>query len=405
MTTKRLKVGVVGASMSNSPDGRERFAVRAHIPALLALPELYEVVATCTTRMETAQNSARRFNIPHAYDSIDRMLKESPDIDVVCISVNPASQHSTVMAALKAGKHVYCEHPMGTTTAQAEEMCRVAKEKNLRTVVGHEYHYEPAVLQMAQMVREGYIGKPLAFNISYCTSSYIAPRPSHRKWLFDSEKGGHPGYRSGHLLDRLTSVLGTDVTDICADMTVQVSERANLDGGAPIKNNQVDNLNYLLRVGNGITGTLQVCLTAWFGPGWGFELYGSEGMLMLAVRDSGSKDTVKGDPDSGDLRLFGARVDIDKLVANPTAPELLQRQHKEITPAAHHYYVKGIDYGRSTFPVAQTWYAFAQAINNGTECAPSFYDKAKMHRVWDATEKSMQDRSWIKVDYSGLAGS
>ena len=54
MSERRLKVAVVGASISNSPDGRERFAVRAHIPALKALPDDYELVAACTTRMESS---------------------------------------------------------------------------------------------------------------------------------------------------------------------------------------------------------------------------------------------------------------------------------------------------------------------------------------------------------------
>ena len=45
-------VAVIGAGFSNSPDGRERWAVRAHVPALKALPDIYDLAAVCTTRME-----------------------------------------------------------------------------------------------------------------------------------------------------------------------------------------------------------------------------------------------------------------------------------------------------------------------------------------------------------------
>jgi len=196
--TRRLKVAVVGASISNSPDGRERFAIRAHLPALKALADLYEVVAVCTTKMETATAAARHFDVPHAFDNVERMLNELPEIDVVCVSVRPAAHHQVVMAALRAGKHVYCEQALGLSTAQAQEMYELARIKGVRTVVGHQYHYEPAVLQMAEMVRQGYIGKPLAFNITYLASAHIAPRPSHRVWLFDAESSGHPGFRSVH---------------------------------------------------------------------------------------------------------------------------------------------------------------------------------------------------------------
>jgi predicted dehydrogenase len=255
---------------------------------------------------------------------------------------------------------------------------------------------------MAELVRQGYIGKPLAFNITYLTSSYIAPRPSHRQWLFTAEMGGHPAYRTGHNLERLTSVLGLDVAEVCADMAVLMPERPNLDGGAPLRNTQVDNVNYLLRLQQGVMGTLQVCLTAWNGPGWGFQVYGTEGMLMLGVKDHGDKNTVKGDPNSGELRLFCARADVKELVAHPTAPELLQRQFREITPADHHYHVSGIERGRATFAVAQTWHAFAAAIHSGSHFSPGFREQLKMHYVWDATEQSMRDRRWITVDYHGL---
>lgn len=402
MTDRKLEVAVVGASISDSRDGRERFSVRAHLPALKALPDLYEVVAACTTRMETASATARRFQLPHAYDSVERMLDELPDLDVVCVSVRPSVHHAVVMAALRAGKHVYCEHPLGTTTAQAQEMYDLARQKGVRTAVGHQMHFEPAVLQMTEMVRDGYIGEPLAFNITYLASSYIAPRPSHRHWLFNSDMGGHPAYRTGHNLERLTSVLGMDVTAVCADMSIQVPERPNLDGGPPLRNTQADNVNFLLRLGDGVMGTLQVCLTAWFGLGWGFQLYGSEGMLMLGVRDEGRKDTVKGDPDSGELRLYGARVDVRHLMSNPTAPELLQRRFREIEPAARHTTVHGIERGRATFPVAQTWQAFAHAIRTGAPFSPGFRDQLKMHYVWDASERSLRDRCWAEVDYSKL---
>jgi predicted dehydrogenase len=399
-----LKVAVVGASISNSPDGRERFAIRAHLPALKHLHNQYEVVAVCTTRMETANETARRFDVPHAFDNVERMLSELSEIDVVCVAVRPVVHHQVVMAALRAGKHVYCEQPLGTTTGQAKEMFDLAYAKGVRTVVGHQHHYDPAALQMADMVRQGYIGKPLAFSSSNFGPNHIAPRPSHRVWLFQQEACGHPGFRSMHSLQRVIGVLG-DVEEICADMRVLVPERPNLDGGAPLKTTQVNNLNFLMRVGDDVMGTLQVSLTAWFGTGWIFQVYGTEGMLMIKVEDAPDrkKDSVKGDPRSGEPKLYGARIDLPKYMSNPVAPELLQREFREIPLEDKHFYVSGIDHGRATFPVAQMWYAFANAINTGVECAPSFRDELKMHCVMDATEISMRDRRWVTVDYSAAS--
>jgi predicted dehydrogenase len=401
---KRLKVAVVGASISNSKDGRERFAIRAHLPALKNLDGLYEVVSVCTTRMESANETAQRFEVPYAFDSVERMLSELPEIDIVCVAVRPVVHHQVVMAALRAGKHVYCEQPLGVTTAQAQEMFDLALYKGVRTVVGHQHHYDPAVLQMADMVQQGYIGKPLSFSSSNFGSNHIAPRPSHRVWLFQQEACGHPGFRSMHSLERVISVLG-DVNEVCADMRVLVPERPNLDGGPPLSTTQVNNLNFLLRMGEDVMGTLQVSLTAWFGTGWIFQVYGTEGMLMVRVEDDAgsAKNSVKGDPNSGDLKLYGARIDLAHYMANPVAPELLQREFKQIPLEDKHFYVTGIERGRATFPVAQMWHAFATAINSNAECSPSFRDELKMHYVMDATETSMRDRRWVTVDYSGIA--
>ncbi len=406
---KRLKVAVTGAGLKNSPDGREGWAARAHLPALKKLSSLYDVVAVCTTHLETAQNAARHFAVPHAFDNVAHMLEALPDIDVVCVSVRPVHHYPVVSAALRAGKHVYCEQPLGISTAEARAMTVLAKEAGVRTVIGHQSHYEPATLHMAELVREGYIGRPLSFNHTYFVGNYIVPRPSHRQWLFDADMGGHPGYRSGHSLDRLHTVLGRDVTAICADMAVQVPERIAVDTGGVIRSNQVDNMNYLLRVGGGagsaIMGTMITNFTAWYGTGNHFEVYGTEGMLMLATGGTTdwSKQTGEGDPSRGELKLYGARANIRQYVADPTSPERLQNQYREIAIPKKHYTVDGMDRGRGAFLVAQTWHAFAQAINQGYECAPSFRDKLKIHRVWDAAEASVDKRAWVNVDYSGIS--
>lgn len=402
---RKLNVAVVGAGFAHSPDGRERFSVRAHIPALLKLSELYNVVATCTTRLETASESAKHFGIPHAYDSVERMLAERPEIDIVCVSVRPNVHHRVAMPALRAGKHVYCELPMAQTTAQAQEMYDAAKAGKLRSAVGYQHHYEPASLHMAELVAQNFIGKPLSFTHQFWSGAYIMPRPSHRQWLFQSDAGGHPGYRSGQSLQRVMAVLGRDITDICAELRCMVPERRNTDTGEMIRGDQVDNMNYLLRVGGDTIGTMQACYTAWFGTGTRFELYGTEGMLMLATDDTPQNWTKHGgggDPTHGTLKLYGARVDMEQLMAGPIAPERLQRAFKEIEIPARHTYVSGFKHGQAAFEVAQAWHSLAHAIHAGRESHPGFGDVIKIHYVLDAAEESVRRGAWQKVDYSRL---
>jgi predicted dehydrogenase len=401
---RKLRVGVVGAGFAHSPDGRERFSVRAHIPALKKLSDQFEILATCTTRLETARESAQYFGIPHAFDSVERMLAALPELDIVCVSVRPVYHHQCAMPALRAGKHVYCELPMALTTAQAQEMYEVARDKKLCSQVGYQHHYEPGSLHMAELVREGYIGRPLSFTHQFFSGAYIMPRPSHRQWLFQADAGGYAGYRSGQSLQRVMAVLGADITDICAEMRVMVPERRNTDTGEMIRGDQVDNMNYLLRVGSDTIGTMQACYTAWFGTGTRFELYGTEGMLMLATDDTPknwTKEHGGGDPTHGTLKLYGARVD-SKLLEGPIAPERLQREFKEIEIPARHTYVSGFKHGQAAFEVAQAWHCLGKAITDGGQSHPDFKDVIKIHYVLDAAEASVRSGGWQKVDYSRL---
>jgi hypothetical protein len=405
MSHKRLKVAIVGAAFAHSPDGRERFSVRAHVPALQKLSDLYDLTAVCTTKMASANETAQHFGIKHAFDNVENMLASIPDLDVVCVSVRPSVHHQVAMPALRAGKHVYCELPMALTTEQAQEMYDVAKEKNLCSQVGYQHHFEPASLHMAELVQQGFIGKPLSFQHSFFSGAYIMPRPGHRQWLFQSDAGGHPGYRSGQSLQRLMAVLGADITEICAEMRCMVPERMNTDTGGMIRGDQVDNMNYLLRVGDDTIGTMQSSFTSWFGTGTRFEIYGTHGMLMLATDDTPQnwdKETGKGDPTHGTLKLYGARVDLEQFKKGPVAPERFQREFKEIEIPHRHVRVEGFKHGQAAFEVAQAWHLFAESIHSKTQSHPGFEDVIKIHYVLDAAEKSLKTRAWEKVDYSKL---
>jgi predicted dehydrogenase len=398
-TGQSIKVGVVGAGFAHGGDGRERWAVRAHIPALKALSDECEVAAVCTTHMETAEETARHFDVEHAFDDVDRLL-EMDDLDVVCVSVRPVLHHQVATAALRAGKHVYCEHPMGVTTEQALEMHGLAEQHDVRTLVGHQSHHLPASLHAADLIAQGFVGRPLSFNYTYFTGNYIAPRPSHREWLFQSTMGGHPGYRSGFALDRVSSVLGSTVSEICADLSIKVPARAATDRDEPIMSDQVDNMHYLLRLANGASGTVQVSWTAWLGTEERLEVYGTEGMLLLTTertRGAWEGSAERGDPDRGRMRLYGGRVDADELRAHPVPPERLNGAFAAIEIPDRYTRVQGLDPQDPAFGVAQAWSAFFASMRDGQDNHPSFADGLQLHNILDASERSMATGAWETV--------
>src|SRR5215471_2690378 len=120
-TSSKIRVGIVGANPQRG------FASIAHIPALQALPE-FEIAAVCTSRQESAEAAARHFAAPLAFSDPAKMARH-PDVDLVTVSVKVPDHYRPVMAAIAAGKHVYCEWPLGRNTAEAVEMLTAAQQR------------------------------------------------------------------------------------------------------------------------------------------------------------------------------------------------------------------------------------------------------------------------------------
>src|SRR5437016_7336493 len=150
----QLRLGVVGANPNIG------WASRTHMPALLGLPE-YEITAVCTTKKESADASAQKYEARRAYTD-HRQLVADPEVDVVDVCVRVPYHHEIVMAALQAGKHVYCEWPLGATVAQAEEIVSAAAKRGVHTMVGLQARGAPSIIHLHNLIAEGYVGRVLS---------------------------------------------------------------------------------------------------------------------------------------------------------------------------------------------------------------------------------------------------
>src|SRR2546427_8549191 len=101
---RKIRVGIIGAN----PD--RGWAAQATIPALKSLSDDFEITALSTTRRESADAASKLFDVPLAFDN-HQDLVDSPDVDVVVITVKVPYHLQLATAALNAGKAVYCEWP------------------------------------------------------------------------------------------------------------------------------------------------------------------------------------------------------------------------------------------------------------------------------------------------------
>ena len=89
---KKIRVGIIGASPSSG------WALQAHLPALQTLPD-YVLTAVATTRQQSADQTARRFGVAHAFDRAQALI-EHPEVDLVVVSVRAPDHAPLVRAAL-----------------------------------------------------------------------------------------------------------------------------------------------------------------------------------------------------------------------------------------------------------------------------------------------------------------
>lgn len=97
---------------------------------------------------------------PEIYTTSDfNELLSNPDVKAMCI-VTPSHTHfKIVKQALLAGKHVYVEKPISTSSREAKELKELAEQMEVKLLVGHLLLYHPAVNRLKMLVAEGHLGK------------------------------------------------------------------------------------------------------------------------------------------------------------------------------------------------------------------------------------------------------
>ena len=164
MAQHRMRIGMVGAN-----GGTDRWGARAHLPAIAALEEA-ELVAVCTAHEETAKRTQQGTGARLAFWDYQEMMHSS-EVDLVTVAVRIALHHPVVIAALEAGKHVFCEWPLALNTVQAEEIDAHARARGVAHAVGTQARFSPGLMYGMELMDGAYVGRPLFFHMTHFLSS------------------------------------------------------------------------------------------------------------------------------------------------------------------------------------------------------------------------------------------
>lgn len=364
-----IRLGIIGASPTVG------WAHRSHLPAIVASPE-FELTGVCTTRKETAEESARQYGAKLTFDDYHEMLAH-PDIDAVAVVLRVPAHYQITKDALNAGKHVFTEWPLGKDTSEAKELADLARSKGLKTVVGLQARANPAILHMKEMVEEGYVGDIISCNMKLMRGG-VLERVSGRTWQRDVTLGANTlTIATGHSIDALRFVAG-DFGQVSSVITTQVEQWYESDTQKMVDVTSPDNILISGVLANGAVASVHVGSIPWAGTGYTMEVYGRKGTLVASSEDS---------PQLGEVRLQGAQ-DGDTL------------EDIEI-PDRHTNVLEGMPEG-PPFNVGQLYYLFGQAIQGQAtgetgQVYPDFDTAVELHQFIDAIRQSAKNGNAARV--------
>lgn len=363
-SAQKLRIGLVGVDQH-----LRGFGARAHIPAILAAPDI-QLEAVCTTRVESAQLAAQRFGAKKYYTRVEDLVQD-PNIDLVNVAVGVRSHFSLVRAALRAKKMVYCEWPLGLNVAEARTLAALAKQNNVLTAVGTQGRFAPGILCMKQLIEDGYIGRPLMFHLYHFLPRFPV-RSDHWWSAMEEEHSGALGVACAHATDTLQSILGS-ITEIGGYAETLHPHDRYADTGEPFAWTAMDAVSYQARLASGVTGTAHISNLSTQQMGFRLDVFGEKGQLTANAPYyvSYSPITLKG------MRLGEAETDLEI--------------------PAECFLVNELEVGSAGHNIAQALVKIRQAWLGGAEFRPNFSDGYHMHSLLDAIKTSWHERRWVNI--------
>jgi len=267
-----VSVGIIGTG----------FAARAHAEALRRLPEV-KVVAVASRSAERALAFAGEQRIDTAYPDYFALV-EDPLVESVHVCAPNDAHAELCVAALRAGKHVLCEKPLGIDsdeTARLVELAAEAAEAGVVSGVCFNYRFFPLVSEIRERLRVS-TGPPHFVHGTYLQDWLL--KPTDWNWRIDPTVGGASRAVAdigSHWCDLAQFLTGDRVGRVFADVGVLHDERLRPDNAAATFKSPPENGGSLVPVTNEDFGTLLLRFDG-----------GAHGAVVLSQVSAGRKNSL-----------------------------------------------------------------------------------------------------------------
>jgi predicted dehydrogenase len=242
-----VRVAVLGAAS---------FAEIAHIPGVNAHPA-GKVVALYSHDLARAQAMAARTGVPEATDDLDGLLARD-DVDAVTVPSSNDHHFTYTMAALRAGKHVFCEKPMALNQRLAAEMTQEACRRRLVNQIAFIFRYTYCFEELRRLVKSGAAGRPYYVEIEQQGYSWHRSRGATWRTFASFHGAGHLGEMGSHGFDAINFTCGPVagyIEELAAVSYIVPRTVAGADG-QPQPVETLDLASCLLRTQQGLQGQM-----------------------------------------------------------------------------------------------------------------------------------------------------
>jgi len=354
-----IRVGFIGLN----PDSH--WAATAHLPALRSLTDKFTIAGVANSTPESARRTARELGLPYAFDSAGE-LANSPEIDLVVVTVKVPHHLALVTSALEAGKHVYCEWPLGNGLAEARQLAKLAGEKGVVAVAGTQARAALEIEHLRKLIADGFVGKVLSTTLVGSGGNWADETSEELYYLFDEKNGATmQAIPLAHTLAAMRDVLG-DFGPLSARFVSRFDTVKITDTGETRKKSAPDQIMVHGTLKSGAALSIHYRGGVSCGTNLLWEINGTGGDIQV-TGELGHAQMIQ-------LTVRGAHSGETEMV--PLMPE----------PSAY----DGWPEFAGARNVARVYERLFNDIRNGSRTAPTFQDAVTLHELLDAIEQSAQ---------------
>lgn len=254
-TERRLNIGIIGAGRIG----------QVHADNITFRLRNANLVGVSSGSRQLAERCSLAHGCEPYFDYHE--LIEDPSVDAVCIC-SASNQHTDqIIAAARAGKHIFCEKPIDTSLEVIDKALVEVRKAGVKLQVGFNRRFDQNYRRVREAIIDGEIGTPQILHI-------ISRDPSPPPLEYVKNSGGIWMDCSIHDMDMSRYLIGSEVEEVYTLGAVNIDPDIEKFG-------DVDTSIVTLRFENGVIGTIDNSRQAVYGYDQRCEVLGSGGSIQI----------------------------------------------------------------------------------------------------------------------------